>query len=498
MATHRDTLLTWIAAVVHAHSARPALLDGSAVWSYQNLWERAGGIARHLLGDLCLEPGSSIGIVGANELAYVAVYLGVMRAGCVAVPVNTLLDAAAMREQLALVEAKGVAVGQVESTIREALADALPIWPVRDMPMRSAGRLPQPTPGTPACILLTSGSTGRPKGVVHSQGTLLHAALQMGLMFPYRSDDCGVAFLPFYACFPEQVWPTLCTGGSLYVLPRFDPERVAMASGVATTFDAVPTVMARLLDSAPLDPLRRLRWVQFASEPMPISLLQRWWEALPSVETHQLYGMTELLPLSVASHRMLHAEPATVGVPFPTSHLSSVTESGSPTADGAAGELVCCSPARMLGYFRDAETTAASTTPHGAMRTGDLGRIDEWGRVFLTGRLKDLIITGGLNVAPAEIEAVACKYPGVAAAAVVGIPDDRWGETPVVVAVPTPGSTVSALDVLSYCRAELTSFKRPTGAALMDVLPVTGIGKSDKTVIRKRLVDGEVRLVRST
>jgi acyl-CoA synthetase (AMP-forming)/AMP-acid ligase II len=131
------------------------------------------------------------------------------------------------------------------------------------------------------------------------------------------------------------------------------------------------------------------------------------------------------------------------------------------------------------------------------MRTGDLGRIDERGRVFLTGRLKDLIITGGLNVAPAEIEAVACRHPGVAAAAVVGIPDPRWGETPVVVAVPAPGNGLTAGDVLAHCRGELASFKRPSGAGLIDVLPVTGIGKSAKAVIRRRILDGEIELVRA-
>jgi acyl-CoA synthetase (AMP-forming)/AMP-acid ligase II len=237
--------------------------------------------------------------------------------------------------------------------------------------------------------------------------------------------------------------------------------------------------------------------VVFASEPMPPALLERWWDALPTVETHEFYGMTEVLPITYASHRMLRAQPTSVGLPFPTSSVSVVDEAGAELPPAASGEVICGSAARMHGYLGDEQATAGSTTPAGAMRTGDLGWFDEAGLLFLSGRLKDVIISGGLNIVPAEIEAVACRHPQVAVAAVVGIPDARWGETPVVVAVPTPGATITAGDVLEHCRHGLASFKRPSGAALVEVLPVTGIGKSAKTVIRQQVLDGTIALVRS-
>ena len=310
-------------------------------------------------------------------------------------------------------------------------------------------------------------------------------ALQLATALPFGPEERSIAFLPFFAA-AEQVLPVLCTGGSLDVLPGFDPERIAAAARDATSFDAVPTVMARLLDRAPLEDLARLRWVSFASEPMPVSLLRRWWDALPGVATYQFYGMTELVPATVASDRLQREEPASVGVPFPTTRLAAVDGEG---AEADEGELVCQSPAQMLGYHGGEPATT--------IRTGDLGRIDERGRVFLTGRLKDLIISGGLNVAPAEIEAVACEHPGILTAVVVGIPDERWGETPVVVAVPAREGGVAARDVLHHCRRELTSFKRPSAAALVDVLPATGIGKSAKAVIRRQILDGEIELVRA-
>ena len=470
------TLVDWIGAVVRAQARRPAVHGDGVAWTYEELWERAGGIARHLLRERGLWPGDRVGLVGANEPAYLAAYLGALRAGCIAVPLNAMLDVEEMRAQLAHVGAAGTIVGDVDPETRDGLAG----WDLRDLRAHGTGVLPQPGAGDPACIFLTSGSTGRPKGVVHTQGSLLHMALQLASTLPFGPGERSIAFLPFFAA-AEQVLPVLCTGGSLDVLPGYDPERISRAARHATSFDAVPTVMARLLDQAPLEDLARLRWVSFASEPMPASLLRRWWDALPGVATHQFYGMTECVPVTVASDRLQREEPTTVGVPFPTTQLREVD-----------GELVFRSPAQMLGYHGALESAAGAD-----IRTGDLGRIDERGRVFLTGRLKDLIISGGLNVAPAEIEAVACEHPGILTAVVVGIPDDRWGETPVVVAVPARGNGVAARDILHHCRRELTSFKRPSAAALVDVLPATGIGKSAKSVIRQRILDGEIALVRA-
>jgi acyl-CoA synthetase (AMP-forming)/AMP-acid ligase II len=486
-------LVGWVAAVARAQARRPAVHGDGVSWSYEELWGRAGGIARHLLRDRGVEPGDRVGLVGANEPAYLAAYFGVLRAGGVVVPLNAMLDVADMRDQLAHVDAVATIVGDVDAAVRDGLADALPAWYMNDLRTAATGVLPPTGPGDPACIFLTSGSTGRPKGVVHTQASLLHMALQLASTLPFGPEERSIAFLPFFAA-AEQVLPVLCTGGSLDVLPGFDPERIAAAARHATSFDAVPTVMARLLDLAPHDDLAHLGWVSFASEPMPVGLLRRWWDALPAVATYQFYGMTELVPATVASDRLQREEPASVGVPFPTSRLSALDATG---REGPEGELVCRSPAQMLGYHGDADATAAAMTADGAIRTGDLGRIDERGRVFLTGRLKDLIISGGLNVAPAEIEAVACEHPGVLTAVVVGIPDARWGETPVVVAVPARHNGVAARDVLHHCRRELASFKRPSAAALVDVLPATGIGKSAKAVIRQQILDGEIALVRA-
>ena len=490
-ATPPQTLVAWLAAVVGAQSDRPALVEDGRTRTYAELWARAGGVARVLLREAQLEPGSRVALVGANEAAYIVAFLGILRAGLVAVPINPMLDAATIQAQLDLVDATALVMGRVDDDLADAFDGVPHRWRLRELTEQATpyfGKLPRLRPNTPACVIPTSGSTGRPKGALHSQSTLLHCALQLSAAFPLSPQDRSIAFLPFFAAIPEQVLPTLCAGGSIEVLPRFDVERVADACLNATSFDAVPTLMARLVNEAPLAKLSQLRWVSFASEPMPPSVLQRWHAELPGVATYQFYGMTELVPATVAPHRMLLGDPFTVGAAFPTCRVS---------ADPATGELFVRSPAQMVGYYNDVAATEAGRTHDGAIRTGDMGRIDDDGRVYLTGRLKDLIITGGLNVAPAEIEAVACHHPAVGAAAVVGIPDSRWGETPVVVGVAREGTALTPDILLAHCRSGLKGFKRPSAAAVLDVLPSTGIGKIAKNLLRDQIVRGEIALVRA-
>ena len=486
-----QTLVGWLSAVAAAHANRPALFGDGTETSYVEMWSRAGGMARYLLEDAALPVGSRVAVIGANESAYIECFLGILRAGCVAVPLNHMLDVTSLLAQVELVEASLVVLGDVSADVAEGLNDSVRTLPLKQLrhdltPVIGRDGLPRLRPDSPAAIIPTSGSTGAPRGVMHTQATLLHCAQQLSFALPIRPDDRSVAFLPFFASIPEQVLPILCNGGAVDVLPRFDIGLVAEACRRSTCFDAIPTIMARLLDEAPLEALENLRWVSFASEPMPPATLRRWHEALPGVEAHQFYGMTELVPATTASHRMLLEDPTTVGIPFPTSLV---------TQDETTGQLLVRSPAQMRGYYNNRAASAAALTENRSIKTGDLGRIDERGWVYLTGRLKDLIITGGLNVAPAEIEAVACHHPQVGAAAVVGIPDARWGETPVVVGVARDASGLSADVLLSHCRQSLKGFKRPSAAAVVETLPSTGIGKIAKNLLRDQIVRGEIALV---
>ena len=492
------TLVAWMAATAAGQPDRPARHQDGEIWSWARLWARSAQIAAALTGRDGFRRGCTIGLIGANEPDYIAAYIGVLRAGGVVVPLNPMLSGADLVRAAEFAGLLGTVVGDVDAERREALATAAPTWPLELLAADRLVALPDPDADVPACILLTSGSTGQPKGVVHTQATMLHAALQIAMTFPYAPGERSVAFLPFFACIPEQVLPTLVAGGSVDCIRRFDEERILRAcEDGATSFDAVPTIMARLLDSPGAERMSALRWIMFASEPVPVPLLERWWDTLPGVEAHQLYGMTEMLTISWAEHQLLREQPTTVGRPYSTSTVQIVDRTGEPVPAGTAGEVTCGSPARMRGYLDDPDATAAALTPAGAIRTGDLAYLDDAGLLHLKGRLKDVIISGGMSIAPAEIELTACRHPRVATAAVVAVPHPRWGETPVVVAVPAAGNTLTPAEVLDFCRAELTGYKRPTAAALLDSLPQTGIGKIAKGVLRERVLSGEIPVVRA-
>lgn len=487
-------LVRWLELIARAQPQRPAVLEGDAVWSYGELWERAGRVAAGLLERGAAAPHARVGLVGRNSAEYLAAYLGILRAGAVAVPLNFLLKPHELLAHLALAQAECCLLGDVDEEVASAIGAALDAPAIADVYAPSDRPLPAIGPETEAALLPTSGSTGAPKGVLLTHGTIAHSALELAIAFPCARDEVTICFLPMFAAMNEQVFPMLVSGGAVDILRRFDPEEISRRCDRATSFAAVPTLMAQLLEHGDLRRLRRLRWVMFASEPMPPALLDRWWEALPAVETHEFYGMTEALTITYASHELLREDNTCVGRPFPTSAVDIVDGNGAPAALGEAGEVVCATPARMLHYFGNPEATEAALTRDGAMRTGDLGAFDEAGRLHLTGRLKDIIVSGGFNISPAEIEAAACRHPDVAAAAVVGIPHARFGETPVVVAVPKRGRPLHARELLGWCRADLSSFKRPTAAAVVERLPATGIGKSSKGALREAILNNEVEL----
>lgn len=487
-----DSLVRWLGAVARARSQRPALIEGKLVMSYRELWDRSAAVARELLHD-GLRPGDAVGIIGANEAAYVVNYLGIIRAGGTAVPVSNMLDGQAVKSQLSFVNVRSVFLGHVQPDVHDAVTGSFRVRSMRQVSNGSSARLPNLGANSSCAIMLTSGSTGIPKGVIHTQGSMLHGALQLGSAFPFSPEDRGLVFLPLYACIPEQVLPTLCSGGSLEILPGFDIERIADACGRVTTFDAVPTVLSRLIETVPAEKLSKLRWILFASEPMPVPLLQRWWAEVPNVELHQFYGMTEVLPLTAAPDQVLRRDPSTVGYPFPTTSLTIDVDS---TRGDGSGEVCGQTPARMRGYFESPEATSAVIGPDGAMKTGDVGRVDERGLLYLTGRKKDIIISGGINISPAEIEIVACRHPAVERATVVGVPSSQWGETPVVVAVARAGVHLTPNDLLDHCRSRLSGYKRPTAAGVVESLPTTGIGKTAKDAVRRQILNGEIDVVR--
>ena len=301
---------------------------------------------------------------------------------------------------------------------------------------------------------------------------MLHAALQLAIAFPFAPDERSVAFLPFFACIPEQVLPALLAGGSIDCIRRFDEERIAAR---ARTGDELRRRADDHGAAARLAGRRRAARACAGSCSPPsrcrVPLLERWWDALPGVETHQLYGMTEMLTISQAPHRRAARAPDQRRAARTRRRRSrSSTRTASRCPPGTAGEVTCASPALMRGYLDDPDATAAAPTPAGAIRTGDLAYLDDDGLLHLKGRLKDLIISGGMNVAPGRDRAGRLPAPARRDRGRRRRPARRAGARPRSWSRSRRRQHADAAPTSSTSAArELAGFKRPTAAALVDV-----------------------------
>jgi len=279
---------------------------------------------------------------------------------------------------------------------------------------------------------------------------------------------------------------TLLAGSSAAILSRFSPAALieAVDREQATVLFGIPSIHQRLLElpSQQLRPLRRLRLVTSGSAPLPVSLAQRF-NVVTGVVLLERYGLTES-GLNLSNSYDAERVPGLVGTPLPGVEVELTDEQGNPVPPGAEGEVILRGPQVFDGYLDDPGATAAAFWPGGWFRTGDLGRCDPAGRVQITGRLKDLVITGGMNVSPAEVEAVVEQLPEVREAAVAGLPSDRWGEELSVWVVASGAGPIDAERIISHCRQHLATYKCPKRVFQTTALPRNPMGK----IVRSRLV----------
>lgn len=353
----------------------------------------------------------------------------------------------------------------------------------------------------PVWLIHTSGSTGAAKGSLLTHRSLLAASLNTSLSRPILDDDVYLFPFPLFHVAAYNVVVHHLAGRPVVLLPRFDADAVLTAvrdEGV-TTVSLAPTMLSMLLDH----PERRdtdlasLRRIAYGASAMPLELLRRTLAELPDVGLAQGYGMTELsgnaVFLGPDEHRRAGADQpwllAAAGRPAPLVQLRIADDTGTDVQPGTTGEILVRGDQVHGGYWDDPGATAGSR--HGEwFRTGDIGRIDEAGYLYVVDRLKDVIITGGENVASREVEDVLSTHPDVAAVAVVGIPDDRWGERVCAVVVwrDGSGSTASREQALiNWTDGRLAGFKRPRVVVTVDELPLNASGKVDKRTLRDRI-----------
>ncbi|HEX5192216.1 MAG TPA: AMP-binding protein [Solirubrobacteraceae bacterium] len=467
------------------------------------LFTRARAIATGLVG-LGLQAGDRVAVTMANCPEVGVVYQAVWRAGLVATPATFLLGTEDLRHVLRDSGARAVVTtSELLDKVRTAAADIDPrphlICTEHADGVTALGELETAPPGeiVPradddlAALLYTGGTTGRAKGVM-----LSHAALHWAGSAAYASSHVDGVNRSLGALPLSHAYGLLITVSGFHSSERdvsvllrwFDPDVFlrAVQEHRLQRAAVVPSMLQALL-ARPLQDydLSSLRYVTSGASPLPPETERAFAERVPSVSIRQGYGLTESGAL-VATNPVGRMRSGSVGVPVPGCVVEIRDGRGRPLPVGEVGEICVRSPGLMTGYWRAPETTA-KTIREGWLRTGDVGRFDEDGYLYVVDRLKDLIIRGGFNVYPRDVEDALVEHPDVAMAGVVGAPSDSHGEEVVAFVSPRGGAQLDAERLVQWSRERIGGYKYPRRVHVLDELPLTAVGKVDRKALRARL-----------
>jgi malonyl-CoA/methylmalonyl-CoA synthetase len=418
----------------------------------------------------------------APSAGLVVTHVACLRSGLVVVPANTGYRSEELAHIIADSEPRAAVVDDAEragwclQAGRENLLVTEPGVPLPDgsVPALDAAVV---SAGSPALIGYTSGTTGRPKGAVLTHGNLLASVEALLLAWRWTSDDRLVLALPLFHMHGLGVGlhGTLAAGASAVLVPRFGVDAVldAAATHQATLFFGVPTMYSRLVESPRAAELRQLRLCVSGSAPLPADLHRRLEEA-SGQRVLERYGMTETVML-VSNPYEGERRPGTVGLPLPGVELRLSPD---------RGEVLVRGPNVFGGYRNRPESDREAFTDDGWFRTGDLGALDADGYLTLVGRAKELIISGGFNVYPREVEDALRRHTAVVDAAVVGTADPQWGE--IVTAYVETCAAVTGEELTAFVGEHLAAYKRPRHVWLVDALPRNALGKVQKHLLEAR------------
>jgi fatty-acyl-CoA synthase len=504
---------SWLPRRAEISSDRIAVIDPDRTLGYPDLEDRTARCAA-ILEDAGIGPGERVAILLGNRSAYLEAVFAAARLGAIAVPVNLrwvvpeiarLLDDCTPRallyeHELATTVEKSCSaaadppsfrlpVGGAPDRYEQALASASPHRDIAPV-----------SPDDPLLLAYTSGTTGAPKGALLPHRKTLYNSLNAALFFELTARDRVLVVVPLFHSFGLNILsiPTLFAGGTAVLQGRFDPERVWDAVGEhrITFFGGVPTMFRALeeaLASAPKGrfELGSLRFLFTAGAAIPVERI-RSFEARGLV-LKQGFGQTETSILCCLDARDAIRKAGSVGRPvlhsevkvFSSGSLEGPTRAWRQVAPGETGEIAVRGPITMLGYWRRPEANA-ETLRDGWLRTGDLASVDEEGFVTLVGRARDMYISGGENVYPAEVEAAYLEHPDVREIAVVGVPDDHWGEIGCAYVALEEGARLDSDALRAWAGERLAAFKIPQRFEAIEQLPRTATGKVRKFELRER------------
>jgi malonyl-CoA/methylmalonyl-CoA synthetase len=466
----------------------PVLHDASG-WLSRGGLEDATRLAAGRLHGAGLVAGDRILLSAPASIHLVVAHVAALRLGLVVVPTHTAYTA---HELGHVIEAASPALAVVDRTerISEAGGSVPTVTPELEMPDCDSPPLDTASPGDVALLPFTSGTTGRPKGVPLTHANLTAGAAAVAAAWRWTANDRLVLCLPLFHMHGLGVGlhGTLLVGGSAVLQPAFDVDTVldAVADHEATLFFGVPTMYQRLAQSPRAAELAALRLCVSGSAPLPAELHERLCQ-VSGQRVLERYGMTETV-MNISNPYDGERRPGSVGLPLPGVEVRLAGDAGhrgasdmgngdTGTGDAAAaGEIELRGPNVFRGYWNDPDATASAFTPDGWFRTGDVAERDPDGYYRIVGRARELIISGGYNVFPREVEDVLAEHPSVSECAVVGTPDAEWGEIVTAFVVAARGGCRPE-ELRAFCASRLTGYKQPRLVHLVTDLPRNALGK---------------------
>jgi long-chain acyl-CoA synthetase len=493
---------------------RDAVVHGLNRLTYADLDARASQVAAALAAR-GIGPGDRVALSCPN-LPYVpVVYYGILKSGATVVPLNILLTEREIAYHLADSAARayfcfeaqaqaGRAAFQATETCEHfvlltADPDATSPDPAVETLAEFTHRQPTAFAAAPtaetdtAVILYTSGTTGQPKGAELTHSNMVHNALLANRLFGLHPHDVHLIVLPLFHSFGQTVQMNagLATGATLLLLPRFDAAQALelMQAEQVTFFAGVPTMYHALLNCDDTDRFdlkaiaAGLRLAVSGGAALPVELMRRFEERF-EVPILEGYGLSETSPVATFNRVDRPRRPGSIGLPVWGVEVKILNRGGSEAKAGDPGEIAIRGHNVMKGYFRRPDATAAAIDDQGWFSTGDIGVQDDDGYLYVVDRKKDMIIRGGFNVYPRELEEVLLTHPEVSLAAVVGVPHPSHGEEVYAFVVRTPGATLTEAELIAWCRQNMAAYKYPRMVEFRDSLPMTATGK----ILKRELV----------
>ncbi len=472
------------------HPGRVALRMDDLALSYAQLREAAARMSA-LLASLGVEPGDRVGLMLPNVPAFPIAFYGALAAGAIVVPMNPLLKSREVSYYLSDSGAKVLvawhtAAGEAAKGAADAGAQVIAAE-TADLAGLLADYAAAPAPSgrteeDDAVILYTSGTTGKPKGaeLTHA-GLTRNAGLTAQTLLENSPDDVVMGCLPLFHVFGLTCGlnATVAAAGTLTLLPRFDPAKALdiIQRDAVTIFEGVPTMYAAILHYPEADPAKAatLRVCISGGASLPVEILRGFEEKFGCVILEG-YGLSETSPVASFNLPGRVRKPGSIGVPVEGVEMRLIDDQGQTAPDGEIGEIAIRGHNVMKGYWGKPEATAEAITD-GWFRTGDMARVDSDGYYYIVDRKKDLIIRGGYNVYPREIEEVLHEHPAVAEVAVVGVPHAELGEEVAAAVALKPGASATPEELRAFAKDKVAAYKYPRHIWLVEALPKGPTGK---------------------